>query len=406
MSVSSDGVVWDFADTYLDPDAPSMKGTRRTDGYAVNGKNIKYVRLNNIGNKNWVTSLHEVYVYGTPSAANTETRINPVSVNMNATAQGNLPAGVTNVPENMFDGDATTSYWSDRWNLGSLNVEDTSKTDLVYTFTLNNITSLNSVRFGLIATPESWGNQPSKITNFDIEVSSDGTSYTKVYSFAGDDTKLIRSTARTAQTSMGKIVTDFTGDVSAVKYIKLTVTNGSRVNINEFYVTGEENTSGLSSKGAQMRLGNGTVTAGLRFATTIDKATYGIGESYSYADNKGVTFGMYLLPTDKLGEYSTLLDYINANTLGDAVKVEGINVYSQDANALTYTAVLTQIPETGYNRDVVALPYVISNGNTVYGTEMTRSYYSVAKAMRTSGAELTEAQIAALDAIINAVEKA
>ena len=194
--------------------------------------------------------------------------------------------------------------------------------------------------------------------------------------------------------------------MSAVKYIKLTMTYGSRTAINEFYVTGTENTSGLFSKGAQMRLDNGTVTAGLRFATTIDKATYGIGESYSYADNNGVTFGMYLLPTDKLGEYSTLLEYINANTLGDAVKVEGINVYSQDANALTYTAVLTQIPETSYNRDVVALPYVISNGNTVYGTEMTRSYYSVAKAMRTSGAELTEAQIAALDAIINAVENA
>ena len=406
VSVSSDGVVWDFADTYLDPDAPSMKGTRRTDGYAVNGKNIKYVRLNNIGNKNWVTSLHEVYVYGTPSAANTETRINPVSVNMNATVQGDLPAGMTNVPENLFDGDATTTYFSDRWDLGSLNEKDTSKTDLVYTFTLNNITSLNSVRFGLIATLESWGNQQSCITNFDIEVSSDGTSYTKVYSFAGDNTKRIRSTDRTAQTSMGKIVTDFTGDVSAVKYIKLTVTNGSRVNINEFYVTGEENTSGLSSKGAQMRLDNGTVTAGLRFATTIDKATYGIGESYSYADNNGVTFGMYLLPTDKLGEYSTLLEYINANTLGDAVNVVGKNVYSQDANALTYTAVLTQIPETSYNRDVVALPYVINNGTTVYGTEMTRSYYSVAKAMRTSGAELTEAQIAALDAIINAVENA
>ena len=406
VSVSSDGLVWDFVDTYLGPDVPAITGARRTDGYAVNGKNIKYVRLNNVGNKNWVTSLHEVYVYGTPSAANAETRINPVSVTMNATAQGNLPAGLTNVPENMFDGDATTSYWSDRWGLGSLNPEDTNKTDLVYTFTLNNITSLNSVRFGLIATLESWGNQPSRIISFDIEVSSDGTSYTKVYSFAGDDTKLIRSTGRTAQTSMGKIVTDFTGDVSAVKYIKLTVTNGARVNLNEFYITGEEDTSGLSSKGAQMRLDNGTVTAGLRFATTIDKATYGIGESYSYAENNGVTFGMYLLPTDKLGEYSTLLEYITANTLGEAVNVVGINVYSQDANALTYTAVLTQIPVTGYNRDVVALPYVISNDNTVYGKEMTRSYYSVAKAMRENSAELTEPQMVALDAIINAVENA
>ena len=399
VAVSSDGLVWHTVERVND--TTDVTGTTRHDAYAISAKNVKYVRILIDQAGSSYMALGEAKFFGTPSATATGARINPVNVSTSATTDTPADDTITNAYENMFDGDKDTAWWSTAWAYGSL--QPGGGTDMTLTFTLENITSLDTVRFGITGTKESWGNQEGSLTAFDLYVSSNGADYTKVYNYNGD--KLFART-RSGSTSDGIIIDEFTGDVSAVKYIKLTMTYGSRTAINEFYVTGTENTSGLFSKGAQMRLDNGTVTAGLRFATTIDKATYGIGESYSYADNNGVTFGMYLLPTDKLGEYSTLLEYINANTLGDAVNVVGKNVYSQDANALTYTAVLTQIPETGYNRDVVALPYVISNGTTVYGTEMTRSYYSVAKAMRTSGAELTEAQIAALDAIINAVEKA
>ena len=399
VAVSSDGLVWHTVERVSD--TTDVTGTTRHDAYAVSAKNVKYVRiLIDQAGANYM-GLGEAEFFGTPSATATGARINPV--NVSTSAETDTPANdtITNTFENMFDGNKDTAWWSTAWAYGSL--QPGGGSDMTLTFTLENITSLDTVRFGITGTRESWGDQLGSLTAFDLYVSSNGADYTKVYSYNGD---MLFARTRSGSTSEGIIIDEFTGDVSAVKYIKLTMTYGSRTAINEFYVTGEENTSGLFSKGAQMRLDNGTVTAGLRFATTIDKATYGIGESYSYAENNGVTFGMYLLPTDKLGEYSTLLDYINANTLGDAVKVEGVHVYSQDANTLTYTAVLTQIPEAGYNRAVVALPYVISNENTVYGTEMTRSYYSVAKAMRTSGTALTEPQMVALDAIINAVENA
>ena len=386
--VSSDGV--DFKKAYVFDQTETLgKGIHTLSDLAFDAetaKNAKFVRLEVLKTSEmdtagiWLLSLAEFSVRGEPLST-TETVPEKAAV-VSATTKNVNKKTAVGALKNTYDGSEGTVYAPD-WQ-----GEDD---DREITWMLDSFYDLSYVQFVWYG---SWGDPAAQI--YAVSVSSDGV-----------DWETVKSVNDSTSAKEGRIDT-LAVETKNVKYVRIEIDKAASgyLALAEATFYGAKNASGLTSKGAQMRLDNGTVTAGLRFATTIDKATFGIGESYSYADNNDVTFGMYLLPKDKLGEYSTLLDYINANTMGEAVNVVGKNVYSQDANELTYTAVLTQIPEASYNCDVVALPYVISNGNTVYGTEMTRSYYSVAKAMRTSGAELTEAQIAALDAIINAVENA
>ncbi|HAB00983.1 MAG TPA: hypothetical protein DCE08_05910 [Ruminococcaceae bacterium] len=343
-------------------------------GYSVTGNGKQQLAISENAEENVLT-----FVYLKDDLA---------SATVSAVTTANMKSEIdaSHKVENTYDGNKSTAFAPDWMSPDSKNRE------LVWT--LDSIYDLQAVSFN-------WGG----LWNNDHDPAA--YVYTVAVSSNGVDWETVKSVNdETSGKSTGRLDA-YAITANNVKYVRVVIDKAGSGYLSLAEATFYGSATVFSSKGAQMRLPDGAITAGLRFAATVDKATFGIGESYSYAENNGVTFGMYLLPKDMLDGYSTLRDYINAKTtLGDAVDVIGKNVYSQDANELTYTAVLIDIPETAYNRDIVALPYVKYNGTIEYGTEMTRSYYSVAKAMRTSGAELTEAQIAALDAIINAVENA
>ena len=138
------------------------------------------------------------------------------------------------------------------------------------------------------------------------------------------------------------------------------------------------NTPAVGLLGANIRLESAEATAGIRFGATIDKASVGIDGKYVYSDENEVKFGMYLLPTDLLGDAATLTDYIAAG--GEKVlDIPAKKIYAEDDNTITYTAVVTGIPEKGYARELVAVPYVIMGGDKTFHEESKDSYAGVAQ---------------------------
>ena len=134
----------------------------------------------------------------------------------------------------------------------------------------------------------------------------------------------------------------------------------------------------VSLLGANIRLESADTLAGIRFGATIDKASAGIDGKYVYSEENDVKFGMYLLPSDLLGEAETLTDYIAAG--GDkALDIPAKKIYAQDDESLTYTAVVTGIPEKGYARELVAVPYVVAGGSKTFHAEAKDSYVAVAQ---------------------------
>ena len=53
---------------------------------------------------------------------------------------------------------------------------------------------------------------------------------------------------------------------------------------------------------------------------------------------------------------------------------------TQDDNTIEYTAVLIDIPETAWDRVIVAVPYVLVDGQYIYFEEREQSYAGVAQA--------------------------
>ena len=142
----------------------------------------------------------------------------------------------------------------------------------------------------------------------------------------------------------------------------------------------------LSNKGANIRLESDEMKAGLRFASTISKAELGIDGEYIYSEDADVTFGMFMLPKSLLKDsgYATIKELYESGKQNQILDAVAKRIWQQDEATLTYTAVLTDIPEDNWVSTICAVPYVLKNGKYYFGTQMEKSYYDVAKAARNS----------------------
>lgn len=217
-------------------------------------------------------------------------------------------------------------------------------------------------------------------------------------------------------TAATKVRTDvLAGEADSVRYIKIEFTAAARRPvIGEITLYGTKVDLAANpekagaSNGAQIRLPSGTVPAGIRFGATIAKDVFGDALTtgdYSYAElaAAGIKVGMFILPVDRLGGNATLADYIK-NGGENALEVAAERVYAEDDFAVTFTAVLTSIPDTAYNREIVAVPYVYIGGEYTFYAEMTRTYAAVAESVATAyeagEIALTETQITLIEAVI------
>ena len=207
---------------------------------------------------------------------------------------------------------------------------------------------------------------------------------------------------------------DFGG---AYRYIKLEVmtvaaATDAYMNVYELAFVGNKGIAGVREnlviKGGQIRLPDDKVSAGLRFGATLQKSFLNIEGDYTYNAKADTTFGMFVLPKDMLATGQTLAQYlVNNNYGGNAVKVPAVKVYSQDDETVTFTAVLTNIPQKDYGRDIVAVAYVCVDGTYAFANEVTKNYMGVAEAVAESykagRVELTTSQIAALEEIVGSL---
>ena len=185
----------------------------------------------------------------------------------------------------------------------------------------------------------------------------------------------------------------------------LVLTEGENV-ITFVYTSIEEldvATDATEALGANIRLETAELTAGLRFGAEVDKIKAGIIGEYVYSEDANVKLGMFLLPAEKLAEGETLVDYVNAGKEG-VLDVPAKKIYAQDDQTITYTAVLVDIPEAAYQTEIVAVPYAVKNGKTVYFEQKQKSYAGVAKAAidahKAGTITLSQEQIDTLTAIV------
>ncbi len=133
---------------------------------------------------------------------------------------------------------------------------------------------------------------------------------------------------------------------------------------------------------------------GLRFISSIDKNTVDF--------DKVVEYGTVMIPTADLNTNRDLV--IGAEYNGHtAAKVPAVNIYDETDDAVTFTAVLTDIAVANYTRSITARAYAImEDGSVVYGDTFTaRSIFEVAQNGIAAGAE--GAELEALQAIVDAV---
>lgn len=174
--------------------------------------------------------------------------------------------------------------------------------------------------------------------------------------------------------------------------IEFAVVNGS--------VTVEEDTVDFEAateyKGANIRLESTDLPTGLRFATTVSKADLGIEGEYAYAEDADIIFGVFMLPKKHLTSsgYATLQELVESGTSDKVLDVVAKKIYAQDETTITYTAVLTGIPEKDWETVVYAVPYVLKGGKYYFAEQINNSYYSVAKTAREG--TYSDASIAAI----------
>jgi len=209
--------------------------------------------------------------------------------------------------------------------------------------------------------------------------SNDNSSWTPIHQL-GADADL---TWTTAPNNVGKVNTQTISHGGYYKYFKVDVTkaSGNWLVWVESTFMGVEKVEEIEPLGASIRLEGNGLSAGLRFAAQVNKALAGIEGTYVYSQNADVKFGMYLLPKEMLGEHLTLTAYL-ANGVQDALDVPAKNILAQDDDIIQYTAVLIDIPTSAYSQEIIAVPYMVKNGEYTYFKEMTRSYAGVAQAAR------------------------
>lgn len=148
--------------------------------------------------------------------------------------------------------------------------------------------------------------------------------------------------------------------------------------------------SGITPLGSNIRINNGELSAGIRFAANVEKnelydVYYG-EENYVYSQNNDYQFGAILVPADMLEDGETVVDLFEDGNESVLVIV-GQNVYEQDAQTLSFTACVTDVPETkeDYTNVLQCVFYVRVRENAegewryLYSAPMHDSYFSVAE---------------------------
>ena len=190
-----------------------------------------------------------------------------------------------------------------------------------------------------------------------------------------------------------KVRTDILEIEGVVRYVKLVVNYAlRRPVIGEITVYGDkvdftaEPEKAGTALGASIRVPSEIYTLGLRFGATIMKSALGtVGVDYDYDAlvAAGVKVGMYVLPVHQLDGSATLTEYL-AGGVKEALDIPAKRIVSETDNAIVFSAVLTEIPETEFETDIIAVPYVCIDGEYTYYTEMTRNYKGVAGAIAQS----------------------
>ena len=348
-------------------------------------------------------AIHEIifYEWVENEADEPETPVEPERKPITIT-----PAGVsapTNTDGKPFsfatDGDNTTFYAVSGY-YGAL-----TSTNYQMVFDIGYLGTVDSL--DILWGDSSWGNTTPNA--YKVEVSSDGTTWTEKKSYSGiydittgaatdtisgENTVFGITTSAWAITNQPAQVNAYTqGNIleknlgwTDVRYVRVTVTSVQyRLAIAEVTISSLPNEDQIIlSKGGQIRIADtdNNITAGLRFGASILKMNAGIVGDYKYSEDAEIKFGMFMLPEDMLGG-KTLAEYL-ANGVQAAVDVPAKKILSQDENFITFTAVLTGIPKSAYNRNIVAVPYMLKGGEYTYFEEMTKNYKSVARAARST----------------------
>ena len=147
--------------------------------------------------------------------------------------------------------------------------------------------------------------------------------------------------------------------------------------------------SQITPLGANIRLVNGELSAGLRFSTVVSKNDlydiyYGEGLDYVYNQNNNYQFGAIMVHTDMLEEGETVVDLFEEGDIA-VIQTVSTTVYEQDEDCFTFTAAITDIAETvdDYTSVIQCVFYLrIREGvgdewRYIYSAPLEDSYYSV-----------------------------
>ncbi|HAB01048.1 MAG TPA: hypothetical protein DCE08_06270 [Ruminococcaceae bacterium] len=128
----------------------------------------------------------------------------------------------------------------------------------------------------------------------------------------------------------------------------------------------------------------------MRFAATVEKnewydAYYG-EEIYAYADSNNLRFGTIVAPSELLENTDLITAYLGGNPV--VLDIPAKKIYAQDAETLTFTGVLTQIPRktSTYTMKLTAAFYICTRENESaqweyrFSETLERSYFECAQA--------------------------
>ncbi len=287
-------------------------------------------------------------------------------------------------------------------------------------------------------------NYPSPV-NAEILVAGKDDVYTSVYNYSG-------TTRETTRFDCAVLDHTTTGaDVRYIKYRYDTIIFCSaiaEIEVYEMIALGGEDPDVptepedpilpeeplLTKLGASIRLADDNHTAGLRFAATIAKnelydkyyPTIDESKSYKYSDANNYQFGTIIIPEKLIPEDQNVISvFMNEETKANVLEIVGKGIWEQDAESLTFTGVVVDIPETknNYTTKLQAAFYVRVRDSATDEWEyyfsdaddiVTHSYYSVAVEAAEAAynyskipnpTEEEKAMIDALNEIIEFVEK-
>lgn len=151
----------------------------------------------------------------------------------------------------------------------------------------------------------------------------------------------------------------------------------------------EANDADLVPLGANIRIASEGRTAGLRFAANFKKndlynTYYGTGD-YEYKETNNFQFGAIFIPVSMLDDGKTVVDLFKEGDTS-VLDIPGKKVFDQDAQSVTFTGCITDIPQTkeDYTNTIQCAFYIKIRENAedewtyIYSETLQHSYYSVA----------------------------